>query len=100
MRGRVAFQFVGHQPTGTTTLPFHQLIEEPYRSLGITPLLDECVDDVAVLVYGAIEIVLLLANANEHLVYMPGISVATIPPTQAPCVCGPEFLTTPPDRLI
>ena len=81
MRGRVAFQFVGHQPTGTTTLPSHQLIGEPYRSVGITPLLDEYADDVAVLVCGAIEIVLLPANANEHLIYIPGISVATIPPT-------------------
>ncbi len=65
---RIAFQFVGHQPTGTTTLPLDESTEKPYRRFSITPRLDEYVDDVTVLVDGPIEIVLFPANTNEHLV--------------------------------
>ena len=99
-RGWIAFQFVGHQPTGTTTLPSHKLIEESYCGFGIAPLLDEYVDDVAVLVNGAIEMMLFSTNANEHLVHMPGIPIPTIPPTQSGCISRTEFRTPPPDRLV
>ena len=63
MSGWIASQLVGHKPTWATTLPSKKPTEEPYRGVGITPLLDEYADDVAVLVCGAIEIVLLPANA-------------------------------------
>ena len=99
-RGRIAFQFVGHQLTGTTTLPSHKLIEESYRGFGITPRLDEYVDNIPVLVNGAIEIMLVPTNAHEDLVHMPGIPIPTIPPTQSGCISRTEFRTPPPDRLI
>jgi hypothetical protein len=68
-------------PTWATILPFHKLTEEPYRCVGIAPVLDEYVDDIAVLVDGAIEIMLFATNADKHLVNMPGIAMPTISPT-------------------
>jgi len=62
--------------------------------------LDEDIDDITVLVYGAIEIMLFTVNANEHLVHMPDITILTIPPTQSIRVAWPEFLAPPPDHLL
>lgn len=100
MRGWIAFQFVSHKSTWANTLPFHKLTEEPHRSLGITTLLNEYVDNIAVLINGAIEIVLFPANADEHLVYIPSITMLAIPPTQASCVSGSEFQAPPSDRFV
>jgi len=83
MSGWIAFQLVGHKPTWATTLPSHKPTEEPYRGVGIAPVLDEYVNDITVLVYGAVEIMLFATNANEHLVHMPGIPTLTISPTQS-----------------
>jgi hypothetical protein len=78
MCGRVAFQFVSHQTTGLTALPFHKLTEESYSGFGVTSFLDEYVDDSPVLVNGAIKKMLFTTNANKNLVHMPGVAMSTI----------------------
>ena len=66
----------------------------------VSSVLDKYVDDITVLVYGAIEIMLFAANANEHLVHMPGISVPTVFPMQSSCISRTEFSTPSTGRLI
>lgn len=69
-------------------------------STRIAVLLDENVDDIAILVDGAIEILLFPTNANEHLVHMPGIPIPIIPATQSSCISRPEFRAPSPNGLI
>jgi hypothetical protein len=85
MYGRITFDFVGHKPTCATTQPSRELTKASCRGLGIIPILNEFVDDIAVLVYSAIETALFPTNANEHFVQMPGIPLPTMPPAQSSC---------------
>ena len=100
MRSRIAFQLVGHQTTGPTTLPSYKLTEEPGRGIGIALLLDKYIDDITVLINRAVEIMLFPPNADKYFVHMPRVPIATVPPTQSSRVAWPEFLTPPPDRLV
>ena len=99
-RSGIASQLVCHQPPGTTTLPFQELTEESYRGISTPPLLDEYVDDVAVLVDRTIEIMLLPPNTNEQLVHMPGITVLTMPSTQASRISRAKFRTPSANRFV
>ena len=81
---------------GPTTLPSNKLIEESYSGMGVAPLLEAYVDDITLPADGAIEIMQLSTNANEHLVHIPGIAIPTIAPTQSVRVARPAFLAPPP----
>ena len=78
MCGRAAFQFVSHQTAGLSALPFHKLTEESYSGFGVTSFLDEYLDDIPVLVNGAIKKMLFTTNANKTLVNMPGVAMSTV----------------------
>jgi len=99
MSGRIALQLVSHKPAESTTPPFHQITEDPYRSIGITPVFDKYVDHVTGLADGAIEIILLSTNSHEHLVHMSGVPIPTIPTTQSSCLSRIEFRAPAPDHL-
>jgi hypothetical protein len=55
--------------------------------------LEKYIDDIAVLVNRTIEIMLLSPDPNKQLIYMPGITVLTVPSTQSGRISGTEFPT-------
>ena len=79
---------------------FQQLPEEPCGRPPIAPRLHENVEDVAVLVHGTPQILLLPLDLHEELVQIPGVALAAPAAAQPPCVVEPERPAPQPDRLI
>ena len=100
VRRRVAAQLVCDQPARLAALAFQQLPEEPCGRPPIAPRLHENVEDVAVLVHGTPQILLLPLDLHEELVQIPGVALAAPAAAQPPCVVEPERPAPQPDRLI
>jgi hypothetical protein len=75
--GRVAAELVRDQPTWDTALAPQELPEESGGGSLIPSRLYEDVDDVAVLVHNAPQILLASLNGHEQLVQMPGVTHPT-----------------------
>ena len=74
VRCPIATQFVGHQAPRFASPALKKLAKEP---LGCTPIatrLHENVDDVAVLIDSAPEILPLTLDRHEELVQVPGVA--------------------------
>ena len=56
MRGRVASEFVSHQPPGRLALLLEKPAEEASRGFRIPPCLHEDIQDLTVLIHGPIQI--------------------------------------------
>ena len=80
-------------------MAFQQLPEEPCGRPPIAPRLHENVEDVAVLVHGTPQILLLPLDLHEELVQIPGVALAAPAAAQPPCVVEPERPAPQPDRL-
>ena len=74
---RVAGKFVRDQSSRLTALPFQQLAEKARGRTPIAPGLDQDVDDVAVLVNGAPEVLPPTLDVHEQFVQVPGIPQAS-----------------------
>ena len=98
--GSKAGQLVGDQPSRGTALPLQQRAEEADGRAAIPPRLDEDVDHVAVFVHGPPQVLLPAPNPDEHLVQIPGVTLAAAPGPQAPGVVEPEGRAPLPDRLV
>jgi hypothetical protein len=61
---------------------FQQLAEKALGCFGIPAALNQDVQDIAVLVDGAPEIMLLALNAHEHFIHMPFVTWAWPTSTQ------------------
>ena len=72
VRSRVAAQLVGDQPPRLTLLALQQLAEKTCGSPTVTTRLDEEIEDVALLIDGAPEIVPLSLDGDEDFVQVPG----------------------------
>ena len=66
--GGVALEFIGHDHTGNVLQALQQLLEEPLGRLRVAPALDQDVEHGAMLVDRPPQVVLLAANAEEHLI--------------------------------
>ena len=76
VRRGVATELVRDQPTRGPTLSLQQLAKEARSRPAIASRLHEDVDDVAVLVHGAPQILLPPLDLHEHLVQVPGVAQA------------------------
>ena len=70
LRRGVAFELVGHDHARHVLQAAQQLAQEPLGGPGIAPALDEDVEHMAVLVHRPPEVVLLAADADEHLIHV------------------------------
>src|SRR6266851_1843209 len=70
-RGAVAFQLVRDEDPGHGGQTLEELAEKLLRRLLVPAALDENIQDVAVLINGAPEIVTLLVDRDEYLVQVP-----------------------------
>ena len=80
-------------------MPFQQLTEEACCHPAIASRLDQDVDDVAILVHGATELLPAL-NRHEELVQIPGVARPAPSAPQRPRVGEAERLTPMPNRFI
>ncbi len=100
VRGPVASEFVGDQPSGFAPLSFQQLAEESLGSIGASSTLDQDIDHVTVLVHSAPEIVPSTLDVHEELVEVPGIAQTTASTPKLPSVVRTKFPTPLPNRLV
>ena len=91
LRGRIASQLVGDEPTRHPALPFQELAKESFGGFPITARLDEDVDDVTVLVDRTPELLPPPLDRDEDLVQMPRIAQATLSALQSTSVLRPEL---------
>ncbi len=100
MRCAVAAQLVCDQPPGFASLSLQELAKE---ALGRTPIaarLDENIDQVAVLVDGAPEILPLTLDPHEDFVQVPRVAEATLLSCETACVLRSELPTPLADGLV
>ncbi len=100
VRGSVASELVGDQPSGFAPLPFQQLAEEPLGRPGVSPLLDQDIDHIPILVDSTPKIVALPVDRDENLVQEPGVTQLAALASRPARVLGAELGTPTPDRLI
>jgi hypothetical protein len=92
--GGVAPQLVRDDHPQDVAQTAQQFVEEALGGFGITPALHEDVEHLAVLVYRTPQIVLLAADADEHLVHEPFVARPWPAPPQRvgehPSKCRPQ----------
>ena len=81
-------------------MAFQQLPEEPHRSATIPPRLDQYIEDVAVLVHRAPELLLATVERDEELVEMPRVTLLTAPAPKRAGIARTERQTPLADRLV
>ena len=74
VRCRVASELVGHEPRWLAALAFEKLAKELLRGTPIAPRLNQDVDEIAILVDGAPEILALAADGDEDLVEVQNVA--------------------------
>jgi len=80
--GRVALEFVRHDNARNVPQALQQLAEEPPSGCSTAPALDQDVEDISVLIDRAPKVVLLSADADEHLVHVPLVARSWSAPLQ------------------
>ena len=96
MRCSVAAQLVCDQPPGFASLSLKELAKEAIGRTPIAARLDENIDQVAVLVDGAPEILPLTLDLHEDFVQVPRVAEATLLPSETACVLIGRVCQAPP----
>ena len=97
---RVAAALVRDQPSWDAALALQEFPEESHGGLSIPSRLDEDIDDVAVFVDGAPQILLATLDRNEQLVQMPDVAHPTAAAPKTSRVDRAQPLTPLPDRFV
>ena len=100
MSDTVAAQLVGHETTRFLSLAPQESPKEPPRRTPVSTRLDENVDQVAVLIHRAPEILALTIDRHEDFVQEPRIAESTLPALQAPRVVRAELPAPLPNRFV
>ena len=75
MRHGVASQFIRDNLPGLTSVILQESLKEALCALSITPLLQEYINYFTILINGPLQIILLPANLNEHLINEESITI-------------------------
>ena len=100
MGDTVAAQLVGHEPHGFLSLTLQQSAKESPRCTPVPTGLYEDVDQVAVLIHRAPEILALTVDRDEDFVQKPRISESTLSSLQLPGVIGAELPAPLPNGFV
>jgi hypothetical protein len=90
-RSCVGAQLIGDHPPRRAGLLFQQTHQQAFRRFGIAPRLDDFVEDVAILIHGPPEPVLLACNGDQDLIEMPDVAPARSLAFEVASVRGPNF---------
>lgn len=97
---RIASQPVRHDRPRLTTEAREQVSEEAPSGRCVPPLLEQDVDDLAILVDGPPQVPVLAPDPDEDLVHEDRVAVAAVPSPQSPRVPGSELVAPEADRLV
>jgi hypothetical protein len=100
MSDTVAAQLVGDETTRFLSLTPQESPKEPPCCAAISTRLDEDIDQVAVLIHRAPEILALTIDRREDFVEEPRISESTLSALQAPRVVRTELPAPLPNRFV
>ena len=100
VRSPVAAQLVGDQSHGLTLLALQQLAKKACGSPAVAMRLDEDIDDVAILIDGAPEIVPPSLDGDEDLVQVPDVAQPALSTREPASVCRTEREAPQPDRFV
>jgi hypothetical protein len=98
--GSIGAQLVGDHPPRRIALLLQQTLQQAFRRFGIAPRLDDFVEDVAILIHGPPESVLLAGNGDHNLVELPDVATARLLAFEAAGESRPELQRPSPDRFI
>jgi hypothetical protein len=73
MSGAIASEFVGDQPSRFTALAFDQATKKTFSCTLIAAALHQNINDIAVLIHSAPEVVALSLTRDKDFVDMPGV---------------------------
>ncbi len=99
-RRAVAPQLVGNDHPRHVPQALQQLAEEPLGGLFVPAALHQDVQDVAILIHGTPQIMILAVDLNEHLIEVPLISGPGTSSAQSISVCLAELEAPFSDGLI
>ena len=74
MRGVIALEFVGHQPTWFTALAFEETAKEAFCSLPIASALHQDINGIAILIDGPPQILVFPLDGDKHFVEVPRVA--------------------------
>ena len=100
VRRPVAAQLVGDQSHGLTLLALQQLAKKACGRPAVAMRLDEDIDDVAILIDGAPEIVPPSLDGDEDLVQVPSVAQPALSTLEPASVCRTEREAPQPDRFV
>jgi len=100
MRGIVAFEFIGHQPSRFTALAFQEMPKEAFRGVFVSSALDKNINRIAVLTDGPPQIVLFTLGRHKHFVKVPGVTKAPLSFFQCARIIKGEFPAPLTNRFI
>ena len=96
----VATELVGNESKRLLSLTLHELPQESPRRTSVPTGLYENIDDIAILIHRAPEILTLTVNRDKDFVQEPGISEATLSSSQLPRVVWTELAAPLSNRFV
>ena len=100
VRSPVAAQLVGDQSHGLTRLALQQLAKKACGRPAVAMRLDEDIEDVAILIDSAPEIVPPSLDGDEDLVQVPSVAQSALSTREPASVCRTERDVPQPDRFV
>src|SRR3712207_3197439 len=98
--GRKGAELIRDHPSRWAALPLQQTLQQAFGRLGVTPRLNDLVEDIAVLIDGTPEPVLLAGYGDHDLVHVPDVTRAWRLAFEAAGVRWPELHRPAPHSLI
>ena len=82
----IATKFVGNNPQRFPSLPLEQTTEKPFGCSLIVAMLEKNINDIAVLIYGPIQILWLTLYRDKDLIDMPDVTEAALSLFELSCI--------------
>ncbi len=96
----IATQFISHDLSGFSTVTTQQSLEEPLCSSPITPSLEKYINDVAIPINRAPQVMLSAIDLYKVFINVEGVSVALMSSLQSTGVFGSELDAPESDGLM
>ncbi len=100
LRRAITLQLICNDYPRHVPQPLQQLAEEPLGGLFVPAALDQDVQDVAILIHGSPQIMILTTDLDEHLIQMPLVTGSRTLAAQFVSVCLTKLEAPFTDRFI
>ena len=100
MCSRITLKLVGDQLPGCLSLMFQHVTKEALSGTLVSPLGDQDIDHVSILIDGPPKIEALTLDGDEEFIDVPDVAESSLSPTQSSGVGRSEFLAPVSDRFV